>query len=139
MPRFNWVLTALTVLGLGAALSNEASAQVLDWPLLYDTTVVHHLNLSTMAATDSTCLGPEDPTTWAEIQQDTTTLVEHPSLPGFHPLTGLRALSETIEHRLSRHGYTPAIARQGTVPGSRRSRRVARTRFPQRLRILLEV
>ena len=33
-----------------------------------------------MAAGDTTCAGPEDPTTWAEIQQDTTTLVEHPAL-----------------------------------------------------------
>ena len=78
--RFTWVFSALTLLGLAAGLSSPAVAQVQDWPLLYDTTVVHHLNLSTMAATDITCSGAEDPTTWAEIQQDTTTLVEHPAL-----------------------------------------------------------
>ena len=60
MLRFSRAFSALAVLGLAAAVSSPAGAQVQDWPLLYDTTVVHHLNLSTMAATDTTCSGPED-------------------------------------------------------------------------------
>ncbi len=80
MPRFTGVLAALTVLGLGTAVSNEAAAQVQDWPLVFDPTVVYHLNLSTMAPADTTCVGPEDATSWTAIQQDTTFLVEVPAL-----------------------------------------------------------
>ncbi len=83
MLRFTRVLAALAVFavfGLGAGLSNEAAAQVQDWPLVFDPTVVHHLNLSTMAPADITCVGPEDPAAWTAIQQDTTFLVETPAL-----------------------------------------------------------
>ena len=80
IPVFRSVCAALTALGLAALLPNPAAAQVLDWPLVFDPTVVHHLNLSTMAPADTTCVGPEDPTSWTAIQQDTTFLVELPAL-----------------------------------------------------------
>ncbi|MCH8267289.1 MAG: CotH kinase family protein [Acidobacteria bacterium] len=83
MLRFTRVLAALAVFavfGLGAGLSNEAAAQVQDWPLVFDPTVVHHLNLSTMAPADTTCVGPEDPAAWTAIQQDATFTVETPAL-----------------------------------------------------------
>ena len=75
-------LAGLTVLALalGAVLSEQASAVVPDWPDVFDPTVVHHLNISVMAPTDTTCAGPENATSWTAIQQDTTFLVEHPAL-----------------------------------------------------------
>lgn len=75
-------LAGLTVLALalGAVLSEQASAVVPDWPDVFDPTVVHHLNISVMAPTDTTCAGPENATSWDLIQQDTTFTVELPAL-----------------------------------------------------------
>ncbi len=69
---------ALTL--LAAILPATSRAVVPDWPDVFDPTVIHNLNISTMAATDTTCVGAEDPTTWTAIQQDGTFLVEHPVL-----------------------------------------------------------
>ena len=80
MLRFTGVLAALIIFGSGPLLSNEAAAVVQDWPLVFDPTVVHHLNLSTMAPSDTTCIGAEDSTSWTSIQQDATFTVELPAL-----------------------------------------------------------
>jgi hypothetical protein len=56
--------------------SGKGSAQVQDWPDVFDPTVVYHLNIQTV---ESDCFTP-DPTTWPLVQQDTTFLYEVPAL-----------------------------------------------------------
>ena len=67
---------AAAILPLAATLtfSGTGSAQVADWPGVFDPTVAHHPNIQTVLPD---CFTP-DPSTWPLVQQDTTFLYEDP-------------------------------------------------------------